>query len=429
MKSHKGGIAVKDLIMMGIAAIVLIVGFICYTNYAKQKAENERIAREKARAEQVERERLERERQQKEEEEFERKKREARLAREKEEAEREAARLAKEKAAKEAEEARRLKQEELDAAKQDYRMSQDMFAKVFSFVSEKQKARLPYGKDCSGVFRCVFASYVEDHAIYKVAFERGAVKVVKMTSDALPEEMAESEFRKLYDSKRAAVTDGDSLWISGVKMPGGLYEVPPRDKDLRILETTLGKLYAVYAALGMEAPKIECRVTLKSGNGKTISVLGIIGIDEILERDKIEDAASQHLAKKLGKTKVTQTTVKRKRVKRTVVKYDGRYVKKDMLGVTHVPRVYNFIGTTNYKMRDHRAENEFRKQWEALTAEAERQERLEAQAEAEYRETLAAAKAKVEDKKRENARKVNDESVIEQELSGCRLLIETRKAK
>ena len=428
MENHKGGIAIKDLIMMGIAAIVLIVGFVCYTNHAKQKAENERIAREKARAEQIERERLERERQQKEEEEFERKKREARLAREKEEAEREAARLAKEKAAREAEEARRLRQEEIDSAKKDYRMSQEMFAKTFSFVTEKQKAKLPYGGDCDGVYRCVFASYVDDHVIYKVSFDRGTVKVVKMTSDALPVDVPESEFRDLYNSKRAAVADGTMVWIKGVKMPGGLYEVPPRDKDLRILETALGKLYAVYAALGMEAPQIDCRVSLKSGDGKTSTVLGVIGMDDIFERDKIEEAISQAIAKKLGKS-VGKENIKKKRVKRTVVFYDGLLIKTDAKGVTHVPRVYSFHGTNQHTDSGLRAEREFRAKWEKLRAEAERQEKAEAEAEAEYREALAAAKSKEEAKKRENARNANDEAIIDQELSKCKLLIETRKAK
>ena len=109
--------------------------------------------------------------------------------------------------------------------------------------------------------------------------------------------------------------------------------------------------------------------------------------------------------------------------------YDGLLIKTDAKGVTHVPRVYSFHGTNQHTDSGLRAEREFRAKWEKLRAEAERQEKAEAEAEAEYREALAAAKSKEDAKKRENARNANGEAIIDQELSKCKLLIETRKAK
>lgn len=426
MTLRKGSMTVKNLIVLGIAAIVFVVGIVCYTNYAGKKAEAERIAREKARAEQIERERLERERQQKEEEEFERKKRESRLAREREEAEREAARLAKEKAEKESEAERQRQREEMDAARRDYRTAQGLFSKEFRFVTEKNRSKLPYGSECAGEYWCVFSSYAEDHLIYKISFDGSVSKVHVLSSDSLPKEMQESEFKVVYEPKRAAVSDGKTLWMKGVKLPGGYYEVPPRDKDFRILELQIGKMYDTFAALGMEAPQIDCRVSLKSNSGKTSSVLGVFDLNEVIDRDKMEEAASVAIGKKLAKGSRVES-VKKKRVKRTVVKYDGRYVKKDIRGVTLVPRVYEFIGTTNYKTDDYRAEREFRAKWEKLTAEAERQERLEAEAEAEYRAACAAAQEKAAAKSRENSRIAGSESAIDAALSKCKLLVEIRK--
>jgi len=288
--------------------------------------------------------------------------------------------------------------------------------------------KLPFGSESKGTYWCVFSTYCEDHLIYKVEFVGGTTKIKVLSSDALPRDMGESEFRALYEPKRAAVTDGSVLWMKGVKMPGGLYDVPPRDKDFRILELQLGKLYGTFAALGMEAPKLDCRVTLKSDSGKTSSVLGVIDIADVMEREKIEEAASAAIGKKLGKSLGSGDVVKRKRFRRTVMKYDGRYIKKDMRGVTLVPRVYEFIGTTNYKSDDHRAEREFRKKWEDLTAEAERQEKAEAEVEAEYRAACEAAKAKMDAQKREHAQIVGSDSAIDAALSKCKLLVEIRKA-
>lgn len=425
MMLRKGSMMVKDLIVLGIAAIAFVIGIVCYTNYAEKKAEAERIAREKARAEQIERERLERERQLKEEEEFERKKREARLAREREEAEREAARLAKEKAEKEAEAERQRQREEMDAARRDYRTAQGLFSKEFRFVTEKSKSKLPYGSECAGEYWCVFSSYAEDHLIYKISFDGGVSKVHVLSSDSLPKEMSESEFKALYEPKRAAVSDGKTLWMKGVRLPGGYYEVPPRDKDFRILELQIGKMYDTFAALGMEAPQIDCRVTLKSDSGKTSSVLGIFDIDEVIGRDKMEEAASAAIGKKLGKETGVET-VKRKNVRQTVVLYDGLLIKTDAKGVIHVPRVYSFHGT-NQHTSGARAEREFRAKWDKLHAEALRQEKLAAEAEAEYRVACAAAKEKAAAKSRENSRIASSESAIDAALSKCKLLVEIRK--
>lgn len=426
MMLRKGAMAVKDLVMLGLAGIVIIVGIVCYTNYAERKAEAERVAREKARAEQMERERLERERRQKEEEEFERKKREARLAREREEEEREAARLAKEKAEKEAEAERQRRQEEIDSARKGYRMAQALFSKEFRFVSDKNKSKLPYGSECAGEYWCVFSSYVEDHLIYKISFDGGVSKVQVLSSDSLPTEMSESEFKAMYEPKRAAVTDGSTLWMKGVKLPSGYYEVPPREKDFRILELQIGKLYGAFAALGMEAPKIDCRVTLKSDRGKTSSVLGVFDLDEAIGRDKMEEAASAAIGKKLGKESGIGT-VKRKNVRQTVVLYDGLLIKTDAKGIVHVPRVYSFHGTNQHTDSGARAEREFRAKWNKLHAEALRQEKLVAEADAEYRAACASAQEKAAAKSRENARIAGSESVIDAALSKCKLFVEVRK--
>lgn len=426
MMLRKGAVPVKDLVMLGLAGVAIIVGIVCYMNYAEKKAEAERIAREKARAERMERERLERERQQKEEEEFERKKHEAKLAREREEAEREAARLAKEKAEKEAEAERQRKQEEIDSARRGYRMAQASFSKEFRFVSDKNKSKLPYGSECAGEYWCVFSSYAEDHLIYKISFAGGMSKVQVLSSDSLPTEMPESEFKTMYEPKLAAVTDGSTLWMKGVKLPGGMYEVPPRDKDFRILELQIGKLYDTFAALGMEAPQIDCRVTLKSDSGKTSSVLGVFDIDEVIGRDKMEEAASAAIGKKLGK-KTGVETVKRKNVRQTVVLYDGLLIKTDAKGVIHVPRVYSFHGTNQHTDSGTRAEREFRAKWDKLHAEALRQEKLVAEAEAEYRVACAAAQEKAAAKSRENSRIASSESAIDAALSKCKLLVEIRK--
>lgn len=426
MKMRNGGMTVNDLIAMGMVVAVLVGGVVWYTNYSNRKAESARIAREKEQAEQIERERLEQERRQRDEEEFERKQLEAKLQRAREEKEREAARLAKEKSAKEAEAERLRQQAEVDAARKNYRSAQDLFAKPYCFVSEKDKLSLPFGGACSGEYWCVFSSYAEDRLIYKLTFESGSAAISVLSADSLPREMSESEFRSMFESTGAAISNGSVLWMKGAKFPGGYYKVPARDKDFRVLESNIGNMYNTYAALGMESPEMDCRVTLKLENGKVLAVLGVFDFDESVPRAKMEKAASETLGKEHGSGSF-KINVERKKIRQTVVLYDGTHIKKDMHGVTHVPRTFKHLGTARngYKRAD--TVETFRRQWESLRDEALRQEKRVAEAEAEYRMACEVARQKMAAKERDNARNAKSESAIDALLAKCKLFVEVRK--
>ena len=93
-----------------------------------------------------------------------------------------------------------------------------------------------------------------------------------------------------------------------------------------------------------------------------------------------------------------------------------------------VPRKYEFIGTTNYKADDSRAEREFRAKWQKLYNRAVEEDRLEQKYEADYRAALAAEDMDRKRARDKAARAANDDNVIDAELSRCRFVIDTPRA-
>ena len=426
MKSQKGGMSVRDMVVLCVIAVAVIIGLVAYNNHASKKAAVERQAAEKARLDREAAEKSERERRLREEEEFERKKREAKLAREKEDAERaEAERERKRKA--EEEEAERLKSvAEASKWRADYLEAQSKFATTFGFMKNAPAEENPYRISNAKSFWCVFATYSADKVIYAINAEPGGgMTVFALRADSAPEPVDVVAFAQRLKKDRAAITSGGQVWLTGVALPSGvLYAVPERNHVFRVDEQNLGDIYETSVALGMVAPNIKFRVRLKSESGKTNIAIGTIGYDETLERGCLEEAIAKQLGAKARSGISTASKVKKRKFKRTVVLYDGVYIKQEIGGVTKVPREYNFIGTTNYKMDDHRAENAFRKKWEALHAEALRQEAQEKEIEAEYAAAIAAEKAERENAVSKALAAADDESVIDAALAKCRLFVE-----
>ena len=422
MRMRNGVASAGLLIAVGVAVAIAAGGVIWYRGYVREKEETERIAQERFLAEQAEREKVEREKA----EERARKRREEQLAREREQEEREAIRREKERLAREEEAARRLQREKIESARRDYRTAQSSFAKEFRFLRGSDAARLPFGDECGGTYYCAFPTYNDDRLIYRASFTGETSVVEALAMDSLPKAVPVQEFRSLYEQNRVIVSDGENIWLKGVKAPDGYYAVPPRGKDLRLMERQLGSLREVFAPLGVKVPKIACRVTLVSDVGAKLSVIGVYDVDEVIPRSKIRDAASAEMLKKAdGALKLA--LVKKKKYRRTVIKWDGRYVKKDFSGVTYVPRVYEFISTTHHKTENMRTERAFREKWEALTAEAERQEKKAAEFEIKNDIAVAEAQKKFEEKARENASNATSDSAIETMLAKCRLLVECKK--
>ena len=95
-----------------------------------------------------------------------------------------------------------------------------------------------------------------------------------------------------------------------------------------------------------------------------------------------------------------------------------------MDGVTLVPRVFEYIGTTNYKSDDYRARNEFERKWKALHDQAIREDEMEQRLEEEYRAALEKERAANENARAKAASLSDDERAIEAALSTCKLIVD-----
>ena len=426
MKVQKGSVSVAGVMVLSIVLALLAVGLVAHNNHAKKLESEERRAVEQARLERENTERVERERRLKEEAEFERKKREARLASEKEEEEREAAERERKRKAKEAEAARQKAIDDANKWREDYRIAQNRFATTFGAVKDAPADENPFRVTKEKLFWCVFASYGEDKLIYEVnARPGGNMAVIALSADAAPQHVDAIAFSDRLRRERVAVTSGGQVWITGSVMPSpATYAVPERGRDFVILESNLKAFYKAVVALGMNVPELKFRVYLRFENKKTNINLGVVGCNEVLERSRIEAAVEKKLAKDSQQNASYISTVKKPNYRRTVVLYDGVYIKKEMGGVTKVPREYNYIGTTRYKSDNMRTEAAFRKKWQALYDEAVRQEEKALEIEAEYAAAVAREKEAREQHKATTSVSSKDGKIIDAALAKCSLIVE-----
>lgn len=429
MKSYKKNLGLKDYIGL-ILVICAVVGEVAYYNkYTRERS----MAQERAAAtEQAERERAEKEARvarAKEEEEFERKRREVRLAREREEEERLAAERERKRLAAKAE-AEKLRQI-ADAQKwrDDYRNAKERFKTTFEFSKDVLPSEKPRGVKEGRRFWCAFSSYPAENRIYEMHAEPGGrMEVFAITADEAPKPVEYVQFVARMKTERSAIVSSTGqLFLTGVKFPDGVeFDIPSRGNGFRLVEANLEDFYPVAVALGIAAPKLKFKMRLCSSNGKTNIDLGVFEYEEVLARFLLEEAIRGKLEKTAKKRVVEASSVnkKKKKMKRTAKLYDGKYLKTGIDGVTMVPRVYEFISTTNYKTDYYRAEREFRAKWQKFYNQAVLEDKQEAEQEANQRASREAELMRKEQEVARAEKMAADERAIEAELEKCKIVVQ-----
>ncbi len=426
MKFKRGAMALKDVLVLGILAVVCVVGFVMYTSYSRNKALAEQRAAQAAREAHERAERDACERRLKAEEEFERKRREAKLAREKEEEERAAAERERKRLAAEAEAEIKKKQAEMRKWKDLYSGGLQLFAKEFVFARDVPMNEKPSRVTSQQTFWCAFASYPEEKRLYKIDAEPGGRMTISVyTGESSPESVDAVKFvERLKKEKSAIVTEQGKLFITGVKPPAGsLFNIPERGNDFRIVEANLKDFYPALVALDIRVPDMRFKVRLCSGNGKINVAIGEFGYDEAIPRRKLEEAIRGKLIGASSLNSSAKSRVKKPKFKRTAVLYDGKYIKQQLGGPTLVPRVYEYIGTTRYKSDNYRTDAEFRRKWEALHRQAELEDKREQEIETEYQAALERERFENERKIEMAKRAAENSDAIEAALSSCMLSV------
>ena len=420
-------------IVLGLFAVLTVVGLVIYKNRMDAQRARDRIASEEQRAreeaeaqkmksEQDARDAADRKRreEQKEKEEEERKKRQE--EKERRDAERE-----------------KQRQEAQDKAESERRVralfeeAQNGFVGVASVVAaDFPDERSPLSFKSAGRFFVAEAKSLVEQKIYEVLVEGGKLSAVRLISrtDGLCE-MDPDVFKKQL-AESIVIVRGESgpAWICGKVKSRLDVAVPEIGSGVLPVSLFLGDGYSAVKSLRAALPEVKFRVILQNEqNGGGIS-LGVFAASEDISseivRSKVREQLTEKMLKKAGSG---LKPPKMKKVKRTVVFYEGEKIFKAMNGVTKVPRSFKFFGTSRSK--DDKAHvndiiERARKKWEDLCEEARRQERRELEVEAENQQAKEEYQRQVDAAMRK-ARASSDD--VDKALKNCKLLIERSKSK
>ena len=274
--------------------------------------------------------------------------------------------------------------------------------------------------------------YVSEQKIYEILVTDGKLSAARTLSrkdgaaDISPEEI-----KKLADESIVLVKgEMGPVWICGKVKSRRSVPVPEIGSELSPVAIFFGDGCATMRSLKTDVPDIKFRITLQSVRVGGDIPLGVFKATENISseiiRTKVRDRLTEEGLKKAGSG---LTPPKVKKVKRTVVFYEGERIFKAMNGVTKVPRTFKFFGTSRYNdNKGHVSDiiERARKQWEALCEEARRQDRRELEVEEENRRAKEEYRQKVDEAMR-NARATSDD--VDEELKKFKLLIERSKSK
>ena len=310
-----------------------------------------------------------------------------RIEREREEKERKAAReakIAKEKAEREAEREQKRKQREAEllARKEKAELEQMNRERVSELERQFREGRLIFASDFKedkqpihqdGSIFAINFNYRTDRKIYEAIVEKGDITAVRVLS--LTEESKDVDvkcFKEMLSTGKVLVkSDKGPIWIYGTGINNWTEKASIIGDEINPAKKELGELYSLLSGMGM-MPDLKVRLTLKSKVGGDSTVMGIIGYNETMSRDKIRDVVVKSIQAKREKS----INIKPPRLKKftpTVVLYDGDIIRKEMR-VTKVPRTFKHLGSKHHGYVKSSTYSQAENQWAELKNEAERQE-------------------------------------------------------
>ena len=310
-----------------------------------------------------------------------------RMEREREEKKRKAAseaKIAKEKAEREAEREQKRKQREAEllARKEKAELEQMNRERVSELERQFREGRLIFASDFKedkqpihqdGSIFAINFNYRTDRKIYEAIVEKGDITAVRVLS--LTEESKDVDvkcFKEMLSTGKVLVkSDKGPIWIYGTGINNWTEKASIIGDEINPAKKELGELYSLLSGMGM-MPDLKFRLTLKSKVGGDSTVMGIIGYNETMSRDKIRDVVVKSIQAKREKS----INIKPPRLKKftpTVVLYDGDIIRKEMR-VTKVPRTFKHLGSKHHGYVKSSTYSQAKNQWMELKNEAERQE-------------------------------------------------------
>lgn len=410
--NDKSGV-IRNIIVVSVLAAAFVFGLAQYRKFELRQAYEAQLRTERERAE-SERAALERaaeiERERKEAEEREQR---IRREREAEDARLEQERLENRRKEREEREAKRREIEKLSAAQENYRRARDSFGLMtahfyFDVLKDGSSA------NPTGVVWYVDESFGRDGRIYEI---KNGVDAWVLYPDKLPERASGGFAVTSPESKAGFLVMNGRVLICGTFRNTRRCSVPNRGKAFVPYEVDLDKLLDIALLLGINAPEKDYHVILQKKNGECVRDFGICRADDVVSWDSIEESARNVLERRLKRSAKTIKPPVPKKMRRTVVFYDGGISKKDIRGVIHIPRTFQY---RYYGSIDYRANERAREEWERMRDIAMREDEEEKKIANEN----SLARQEFEQKAKAMNMKVVEESAIDKFLGDCELLVE-----
>lgn len=298
------------------------------------------------------------------------------------------------------------------------------------FASDFPAGKRPFDFAEDGIIIVADENYIGGRSLYRLTVEGKRLKdIQKVSQRDGSEDVSPDDFMRMVTNKIVlAKLESGPVWICGNTKSSERIDVPDSSGVYSPLSDFMGGSLPVLNALHVAPPAIKYRVTLKARNGSGEIKIGVVEKEMDLQtiRSKVREQLTDRKLKSSG-SGIKPPAMKK--IKRTVVFYDGEKIVKGMTGVTKVPRSFTFFGTA--RNHDNKAHVEdiiaqARRKWESLREEAERQDRRELEIEAENQRRMDEYRRKVDTALR-NSKATEGE--VDAELRLYRLLIERSRTK
>ena len=228
--------------------------------------------------------------------------------------------------------------------------------------------------------------------------------VQRLTPTADPIELPEADFKQLTaEVPFLVMREGRSYFCTPGKLSETTNAVPAYGESVNPSEETFGVLYDLVFKLRIKRPDFVWQVSFQPRDFETSIAICTARFGETVNRNRIYPKVREAMRiyqENLARQKAMRSMRGAKRPVRTLVLYDGDTIRKNINGVTQVPRSFTYTGSNRHKYArnsishrvEARKEEEARARWLKLYTEAVRQENAERDA----NRTVEAAAASVE---------------------------------
>ena len=289
---------------------------------------------------------------------------------------------------------------ELQRLKDERQISQSRKMAYEALLRKFREARMDYWKNAPAedrpgkvkeplTFNCLVPE-TNSFAILALSCkpdEPMSVQRISPTDD--PVELSSDDFKRITaDAPYLVMRDERSYFCTPGKLSVITNSVPSSGQLANPSKDTFGALYDLILKLHIKRPDFQWQVSFLPRGFETSIDICSVKFGEMVSRGrfypKVREAMRIYEENQIRR-RAARNTRKAKRPARTVVLYDGDTIRKDIKGVTQVPRTFNYIGSNRHKYSinsynynsERRKEEQAREKWTKLYNEAVRQENAE----------------------------------------------------